>query len=87
MEIKLLLITLLGIIDLIILLTSLSLAKFFEIPVKPGSNVILALTLRDIPKVEPFPVAMALITDTAPNTVEVVVGFFNLLWFTKNTKQ
>jgi hypothetical protein len=37
--------------------------------------------------VEPFPVAMALIIDTAPYTVEVVVGFFNLLWFTKNTKQ
>ena len=69
-----------------ILLISLSLAKFFEIPENPGSNVILALTFKDIPKVDPFPVAMALIIEIAPNTVEVDVGFFNLFWFTKNSK-
>ena len=83
---KLLFSTLLGMIDFIILLISLSFAKFFEIPEKPGSNVIFAFTFRDIPNVDPLPVAMALIIEIAPNTVEVDVSFFNLFWFTKNSK-
>ena len=86
METKLLLSILPGMIVLTILLTSLSLAKFFETPENPGSNVILAVTFKDIPKVDPFPVAIALIIETAPNTVDVDDSFFNLLWFTKNSK-
>ena len=69
-----------------ILLTNLSLAKFLEIPEYPGSNVMLAVTFNDMPKVDPFPVAIALIIEIAPNTVEVDDSFFNLFWFTKNTK-
>ncbi len=62
-------------------------AKLFEIPENPGSRVIFAVTLKEIPKVDPFPVAIALIMDIAPNTVAVLVSFFNLFWFTKNSKQ
>ena len=69
-----------------ILLTNLSLAKFFDTPEYPGSNVILAVTFKDIPKVDPFPVAIALIIEMAPNTVDVDDSFFNLFWFTKNSK-
>ena len=86
METKLLLSILPGMIVLTILLTSLSLAKFFETPENPGSNVILAVTFKDIPKVDPFPVAIALIIEMAPNTVDVDDSFFNLFWFTKNSK-
>jgi hypothetical protein len=76
-ETKLLLRILVGIIDLIILLISLSLAKLFVIPEKPGSNVIFAFTFREIPRVEPFPVAIALMMEMAPKTVEVQLSFFN----------
>ena len=86
METKLLFSILPGMIVFTILLTNLSLAKFFETPENPGSNVTLAVTFKDIPKVDPFPVAIALIIEIAPNTVDVDDSFFNLLWFTKNSK-